>query len=1154
MRKAPLFLLAALLVLVAPALAQRHAASIRGVVTDPAGELVANAEATLIGVDTGLARTTTTNESGIFTFGDVPPGQYEITVTSAGYASSVIKQIQLNVADVRELDVQLTAGEVTEQITVTSPVVQVETIGGEVAGLITGEQVRELPLNGRNFVQLTLLMPGVSAPENFDTKNRGLMTGSDLSVSGGGYTSNLWTVDGANNNDVGSNRTILVYPSVDAIEEFKIHRNAYGAEFGGASGGQINLITRSGDNQFKGSVFYSRRDDAFNENNFFLERSGQDTPHLERDDYGFTFGGPIIRDRLFTFVSGEWNDEVRGVVRRSQVPTDLERRGDFSQTNPACAAIPIDPLTGQRFPGNRIPTDRLSPAGLLYMQLYPRANVTPAAGSCVNWEESVDTPIEWDQRNARLDWTATDSVQVMLRYTEDSWLNGAPNGTAQNGLWGDDPFPAVDSNWDQPGRSVVAQLSQTIGARSVNTVQASYSGNNIDISRGGHEAGLNAQINSAIPSFFPGSGRLTGDAQQPHPTFWGGQGYETLWNIAPWHNQQDLLVFKDDFQAVFGDHWLKAGVLYSDNTKDEWFDASAGPVTNFWGAAGISGWGGNSGNIIADFLLRDMAWGFGENGRNVDVNQEWNDYEVYFGDSWSARPGLTIDLGLRWSYYKNPTESDGQYASFNPDRFDPAFGNSPCNGLMVVPGSSNCAGRAGFSFGPNDSLVEEDKDNFAPRFGLAWDVFGNGNSALRLGFGQFYQRERLSPWLLFAQNLLNPHIEGLRYLDSLNEPCGGCFSRFDAGRPQNGYDVDRETPYNNQWNVTWEQRLGTETTVEVSYVGSRGVHLMRRRDINQVPAGDLNGNGIPDRVDYINCGAGDAANPCQAALRPFGVVTGDNTINFWTNDGSSEYQALQTQLTSRFGRGSQFQVSYTWSELESNDPLNDSSGSIQPVALTDLSNTGLDWGRALTNREHVFNSSLVWHAPDFEQRGDLFGSIFGDWTIGGIVSYASGVPLTVYTGAIPGTDGGPAGTGYLNNQRAIRVPGQPCKAKGGPKEQWLNPNAFTLVGYQLGTTSQMSRRGDCEGPDFFQVDLMLFKNIRLANRINGQLRFEVFNLTNQDNFVFVDTTLDPISIQYDAPIGGATRIVGEQLPTSFGQATATRDPRQFQIGVKLFFD
>jgi len=1150
MRKAPLSLLM-LLVFAVPLAAQRSTANIRGSVRDPAGEVVAGAEVSLVGADTGYARATTTDSSGTYTFADAPAGRYEITVAHEGYNSSVVTGIQLNVADSRVIDVQLAAGELKEELTVTAHSIEVETIGADVSGLVTGEQVRDLPLNGRNFVGLTLLMPGVSTPENFDTKDKGLMTGSDMSVSGGGFTGNLWTVDGANNNDVGSNRTILVYPSVDSIEEFKVHRNSYGPEFGGASGGQINLITRSGSNDWKGSAYLFKRSDSWNQKNYFLEQSGQDIENLSLSDYGYTLGGPVLRDKLYVFASQEWSEETRGTVRQALVPTDRERVGDFSEPRRAgCGGpVPIDPLTGAPFPGNVIPADRLSPAGLLYLQLYPHANVTPRSGSCNNWVQSVDTPIDWDQRNVRLDYDVNNSSRVMFRYTQDNWVNGDPN--AQR-MWGDDPFPAVDSSWDQPGKSIVGQLSQTFGSSAVNTVTLSYSGNNIDIARGGSNAGLNAQINAALPTFFPGDGRLTG-TQGPHPTFWGGQGYGTLWNIAPWHNQQDLYVLKDDYQGVFGKHWLKAGVLYSDNSKDEWFAASAEATDQFWGAAGINGWGGNSGNVLSDFLLRDMAWGFGENAKNVDVNQEWNDYEAYVGDSWSIGKGMTLDMGLRYSYYKNPTEKNDEYASFNPDRFNPALGSSPCNGLMLPPGSTACTDRglAGGSFGPNRSLVNEDKNNVAPRLGFAWDVFGNGKSALRAGFGQFYQRERLSPWLLFGQNVFNPSISGLRYLDRLDEPCPGCLARADSGRPFNGYDIDRQTPYNLQYNLTWEQRLATETTLEVSYVASRGKHLMRRGDINQVPFGDVNRNGISDRLEYVHCGADDA---CQAALRPYGVVTGDNTINFWRNDGNSEYNSIQTQLNSRFGRGSQFQASYTWSKLDANDPLNDSAGSIQPVAITDLSNLGLDRGRAAANREHVFNSSVVWHAPAFDNRGSVFRTILGDWSIGGIVFYASGVPLTVFTGEVPGVAGGPAGTGYLGNQRPIRVAGQPCKAKGGRKEQWLNPRGWTLVGYNLGTTNQMSERGECDGPDFFEVDLSFYKNIRFGKHLDGQFRIEVFNVTNETNFTNVNTTLAPISVTLDGPSGSATRITGEEIPLTFGQATGTRDPRQIQLGIKIFFD
>ena len=259
----------------------------------------------LEGTETGLNRTTFTNAAGIYTFGDLPVGAYEVTFTLDGFKSSVVSALELNVADVREVNAALELGDVSDTITVEAEAIPVETMSGEVSGLMTGEQIRELPLNGRNFVQLTLLQPGVSSPEGFDTKNKGLLAGVDLSISGSGTTGNLWTIDGANNNDVGSNRTILIYPSVDAIEEFKIHRNSYSPEFGGAAGGQINIVTRGGTNEFRGSAYTFMRDDSWNETNYFLEQAGLDTEPLDRQDYGFTLGGPIQQDKLHFFLSGE---------------------------------------------------------------------------------------------------------------------------------------------------------------------------------------------------------------------------------------------------------------------------------------------------------------------------------------------------------------------------------------------------------------------------------------------------------------------------------------------------------------------------------------------------------------------------------------------------------------------------------------------------------------------------------------------------------------------------------------------------------------------------------------------------------------------------------------------------------------------------------
>ncbi len=1146
--RTPLFALLALLA-ASPTMAQ----TIRGTVTDADGT-VASATVTILNPATGFARARQTNAAGAYSFAEIPIGTYTATAESDGFKTSVIENIIVEVSGVREVNFVLELGSFSDQLTVTAASTIVETIGGEVAGLVTGEELRELPLNGRNFVQLTQLMPGVSTPDGLDTKNKGLLSGVDMSVSGGNATGNLWTVDGANNNDVGSNRTILVTPSVDAIEEFKIHRNSYGAEFGGAGGAQVNLVTRAGTNDLQGSVYYFTRNEGLNEKNFFIDRAGQPKEELDFDDFGYTLGGAIKKDKLHFFLSQEWNDETRGIGRTGFVPTAAERSGDFSNPKPGCTfgnATPIDPLTGLPFPGNVIPGDRLDEAGLLFMNLFPLPN-TDIPGSCINWVESVATPIEWSQINARLDWSINDSTNAMVRYTSDDWDNLAPNATDRNGLWGDDPFPAVDSSWIQPGDSLVAELTQVIGNNAVNTIRFSKSGNEINIEPGGDTDLLN-NLNQALPTFFPASEKAGNRA--PHPTFWGGGGLPPLWSIAPWNNEQDLVTFKDDYVRVFGNHELRAGVLYSDNSKNE---VCCGTASNesvqLWGqfpgnGTGLNGWGGNTGNGVADFLLEDMFFGFAERNFLPAPEVNWKDIEFYIADSWKARDNLSIDYGVRYSRFEDPYTSDNNITSFNPDLFDPALGGDPCNGITYIPGTNPCAaaGFLGGTPGPDRSLVAGDTDNFAPRLGLAWDIKGDGENVIRAGFGQFFQRERVNIQLDFGLNApFTQNQTGIRTLDGTGimlDPVGVTI-------PARGIDPDIETAYTTQFNVTWEQRLGRDSTLELSYVGSRGRHQWRPVDINQVPAGDPNGNGIPDRLEYARCGGGDGAAGCRAQFRPFGVF-GDNEILYWQSDGRSDYDSLQAQFVSRFGRGSQFQASYTLSNFDADVDVGSSSAGAQPGNITDLDNPALDYGPARLHRDHVFNSSLVWNLSTLENKGGLTEKIFGNWTIATLVMYSSGTPITVRTGGVINGEG-PAGTGFTDNQRAIRVPGVPCSGSG---TQLINPNAYTLAGYQLGSTSQMSSRGDCEGPDFFQVDLSFYKDIPVGDRLGLQLRFEIFNVTNETNFItFGDSVVDyGGSIELDAPIGSASTIVSSTPNATFGEATSARDPRQAQIGIKLTF-
>ncbi len=1149
MRKTLACLTVVLVLLALPSIAQNISATIRGTVTDSTGAVVPGANVTVKSEGTGFTRSTLTNGSGVYSFPELPLGTYAVEVALTGFKSSQVRGVALNVADVRAVDVRLETGNLTENVTIEVPAVAVKTIGGEVAGLVTGEQVRELPLNGRNFLQLGTLMPGVSQGDGFDTKNRGLMSHIQLAVSGSGQGHNMWTVDGANNNDVGSNATILVFPSVDAIEEFKVHRNSYGAEFGGASGAQVNIVTRGGTNDFHGAAYYFGRNDSLASTEYFLKKAGRPKGPLSSHDFGGTLGGPIIKDKLHFFFSQEWNREKRGLTRSAFVPTAAERSGDFSAPVIAgCSSpTPKDPLTGQPFPGNRIPQNRISPAGLLVMQLYPLPN-TSTSGSCNNWVTALNTPINWRQENARVDWSLTQRTHVMVRYTQDSWKNNSPS--AQETLWGDDPFPAVDSNWDQPGRSLTAQLTQNIGSKGVNSLTFNYSANVITVTRGGDTPQLNDQLNAAIPSIFPVGFKEYG-ADRGHPIFSGRGSYATtLQNMAPFKNNQNLFVLKDDFSALFGKHFLKVGAVASYNQKNEdVFDQGSAESSTFNDAVGLTGNDDTTGNVLADLLLRSMAFDFSEPSAERSIQQRWRDVEAYVADSWKLQPHVTLDLGVRWSRFENPYDLGDTISSWDASAFNPALGGDPCNGMLLPPGSNACqtAGLRGGTAGPSRALTKT-KSYFAPRLGIAWDVSGNGRTAVRAGVGRFIERESLQNGLNLGFNPpFNRQRLGSRTLDSSAEPFPDAFST-DDGIPLYGLDTSGRMGYTWQWNASVQREIARNTTLELGYVGSKGFDLLHPYDANQVPPGDNNHNGVPDRLDFIRAGSSSSA---RAALRPFGVF-GNASIAILDHGGSSVYHSLQTQLVSRFGRGSQFQASYTFSRTIGTVSLTGGENDLGSTTTSLREDPGLDRGLTTSHRKHIFNASLVFVLPEFDDKSGFVKNVLGGWEVGTIAQYASGHPFTVFTGAIPGLTNRVSGTGQTSTQRPNVVAGVDCHGSG-PREQILNPAAWTLVGFQLGTFGN-SGRGICEGPNFAQVDASLYKNIKLSQRLKAQLRFEVFNVFNRVNFTTVSNSLNSTSATLDTGRAATASTITAFTPSAnFGRATVARDPRQAQFGVKLTF-
>jgi hypothetical protein len=1145
--------LAALVVLLlsATAFAQRFSAAIRGNVTDASGAVMTSAKVTLTNEETGLTRTATTNAAGNYSFTELPVGSYRIQVEAAGFKTEVRSKVVINVADVREVNVQLQTGEVTETVTVEVAAVSVKTVGAEIAGLVSGEQVRELPLNGRNFLQLTLLQPGVTANQDLNTVNKGLQGGSDISVSGGSVTSNLWLVDGADNVDHGSNRTILVYPSVDAIEEFKIQRNNYGAEFGSAGGAQINLVTRGGTNDFHGSGYYYARRDSINSNDYFTELAHQPKPPLKWDDFGGTFGGPVIKDKLHFFLSYEKNNDTKTAGNRGFVPTDQERTGNFSGAPLAgCTQnVPIDPLTGRPFPNNVIPADRLSPAGLAFLNLWQSPNTTPSSG-CNNYSQNVPAPVKWDQINARVDWSLTHSTRLMVRYTQDSWK--ADNTI----LWGDSAQSKIGSNWDQPGKSLVAQLNNNIGSSMVNALTFSYSANTITAARAG-DGTLVTDVNNVLPTAYPSSGKEQGGAAQP--LFWGAGPYGSLWNQSPWKNNQDLYVLKDDFSSVFGKHFFKAGFLASSNAKNEEVNNTSTESVQFGGAAGFRTPGGvyipglTTGNVLADILLNGTVYNTSELVNNPYVQQRWHDYEFYAADSYKVSPRWTLDFGVRVSHMQPPYMDNDKMGSFNLADVNSALGNSPCNGVLYPPGTNPCPalGLAGGSDGPNRSLVPIKSLWFAPRLGIAWDVNGDGKLAVRAGIGRFYQRDRVSPGLGVGTT---PPFSGTaavtRTLDSATPVTGGAAPAY--GAPSNALEQIAANSNYWQWNAAVEKELVRNTVVELAYVGSKGLDLFGQTNLNEVlPA---------NRLAYARTGS--------VLLRPLNGIAGvgDGTVALWQHNRDSIYHSLQASLVSRFGHGSQFALAYTWSKLIATTGVGNADGPGISIrnAYIDSTQPQLERSRGSNDRTHSFSGSVIWALSGLEGKSSFVHNVFGNWEITSIVQAGTGYPISITSGAVPGLSGNGGASGTGQNSGQLRFPnvvaGQSCTADTSDPAQWLNPAAWTFNGYQIGTNGNTGRN-TCNGPSLFQVDASLYKNINLGNRVKVQLRFEVFNLLNRDNFLSTsltnggnETQYNPQNVVFDTPRGAtASTIVSADPAGNFGQLTQTRSPRTAQVGIRLSF-
>ncbi len=493
--------------LVSAVFAQTDTGSVRGTVTDQQGRAVTEAQVTITNADTAYSRSLKTDANGSYGFQSLPVGRYSLRVAGTqGFKTFEEKNILVHVNDNLTLNAKLTVGSTDQTVEVEASPNQVELTTGELSGTIEGNQITELPLNGRSFTQLLTLVPGVATDNGFSYDKKGLNGGADISISGGASNANVFLVDGANNVDEGSGRTILIYPSLDSIQEFKVERNSYNAQFGGAGGGIVTIVTKSGTNDLHGSAYYFGRNDILDAKDPVLNAIDPKSKknQIRRNDFGFSLGGPIKKDKVFFFVSEEWNRLISGVVRTAHVPTPLQRTGDFSDsaldttfssantigclpkgglhdpdpTNPG-GAFTASPLT----PGviDIVPAGRQSTAGATILNTYflpTLAKGSPNYGCGTNWAKSIKQPTFYREDSVRGDINFSKSLTLMLKYTGDSWDFG-PSAVGNSGWGADSGASNIQETWSQPGRIAVAKLSKVFGATAVNDFQFSYSANRI---------------------------------------------------------------------------------------------------------------------------------------------------------------------------------------------------------------------------------------------------------------------------------------------------------------------------------------------------------------------------------------------------------------------------------------------------------------------------------------------------------------------------------------------------------------------------------------------------------------------------------------------------------------------------------------------------
>ena len=1067
---------------------QANTGIFEGVVRDESGGVMPGAAVVATHTESGFTVERVTGSDGRFYMASLPIGEWTLTAELPGFRRVVRTGIFLDLGRTIDLTFQLDLGQITEEVTVTAAAPLLQTTTAEISDVIDTREVEQIPLNGRQFLQLAQLSDAVVIPPG-GTRGAALQQAGPLPNVGGQRAGhNIYLLDGVKVTDELFNN-LVINPSVDSIQEFKIQKSMYPPEFGGKASALINVATKAGGNQLHGSAFAFMRDERFDAHNYF-DPPDQPVPPLDQRQFGGSLGGPLVTDRTFAFVSFEGQRTQRSLTRTFSVPSSPVRGGDFSGQAPICDPLTRDPATGACgafFPGNRIPTGRIDPVAAAFLEAVP---LPSGSGEVQNLTSIERSESDINQFSARIDHRFGQADQFFARFSTFDAEDLQPFGTSvqQESL-----IPGFGRTLTTRTRNLALSWARPVGTTFLSETRFGWM--RVD----GGQASLNRGVDFAGPLGIAGVTRDPRDVG--YPQIDTGGLYSAMGDPASFvyrNNEhfelyQNILIDRGSHHLKFGGYWFHL------RFRPENPDTPRGRFVYT---------GRFSGNPFADFLLGYPVSARAGIGGRGDENARTNWMHLFAQDDWRVRDGLTLNFGLRYELNQHMRDVDNRLSTIDLSvpggRYviasDDAGNISPAAEalLPLIPIPWVTSAEAGW----DRSLLRPSKVRLAPRFGFAWQPDDGGRTVVRGGYGVFLNQWAYSVQTAFARNL--PFF----LLKQVDVPAGQFVPLADtrtilASDPTGSIggsimDYDYFVEYTQTWSGGLQTELGPSQMLELFYMGSYTIGA-DNSTIHNVP--------IP--------GPGPIS-----ARRPVPQLAGIRAIRF---DGKSIYHAVTVKTVRRIRDGLAFDLAYTLSRSE-DDASSPGATAFERNVPQDVRNI-FPGEVALSSfdHRHQFVGSATYELPFAAGAGGAREALFGNWRVNGIVSAQSGAPFTVnVTDDIANIGAGPAQrpdlTGDPNLPLGQRTP-----------ERWFDTDAFSL---QDPFTYGSAPRNPVFAPGYFNVDLSVAKNWFLDDGSRLEFRWEIFNLLNRANF--------------DLP----NRFFGSP---NFGRIFSALNAREMQFGLRWAF-